>query len=472
MLSIPHKNFKTGVLLWLLFLQVIPLGLKAKETSTPTNSISVKPIGHTSEGINDGDKINVDKNDWDDSSWDDWEQAEQTTTDGKSSAIAPITGYVEIALGQRFKRDTVIKQKQTLGDIKLHLNWQHLLTNSLFDGSRFISKADIYYDQVQASSQIDIRELSWQTSLHKLGQQGQNWDLKMGKQMLTWGVGHYVFINDHFAKDWQSFFAGRDDNNLKLASTAVRLSGYYSFANIDLVWLPKMQADHYINGEIFSFYSGAQQQNIAPRLTANQPSDGELAIRLSKQIGSNDIAIYGFDGYSKSPEAIDFQGKPAFYKIRSLGASLISPLANGLFKSEYGYHDHSQNSPIENQFISLAQSNQQWLIGYEQEIKANLSLALQFHWRNAIGNDTTNQNRKQITVNTRWQNSMQTLTVDWFQFYELQEHDNYSRLTMHYQPNDQWHYKIGLNHFLGKPETFFGQFENASNYYASIQYLF
>ena len=37
-------------------------------------------------------------------------------------------------------------------------------------------------------------------------------DLKVGRQILTWGTGDLLFINDLFPKDWNSFLLGRDED--------------------------------------------------------------------------------------------------------------------------------------------------------------------------------------------------------------------------------------------------------------------
>ena len=70
---------------------------------------------------------------------------------------------------------------------------------------------DAWYDGVKHQREFQIRELAWQGNLAALGQWGNAFDLKIGQQVLTWGTGDYVFLNDLFPKDYQSFFSGRDD---------------------------------------------------------------------------------------------------------------------------------------------------------------------------------------------------------------------------------------------------------------------
>jgi hypothetical protein len=47
-------------------------------------------------------------------------------------------------------------------------------------------------------------------------------DVKLGRQILTWGTGDLLFINDLFPKDWESFFIGRDSEYLKGPSDALK----------------------------------------------------------------------------------------------------------------------------------------------------------------------------------------------------------------------------------------------------------
>ena len=55
---------------------------------------------------------------------------------------------------------------------------------------------------------------------------GCNLDVKLGRQVLTWGTGDLLFLNDLFPKDWVSFFAGRDDEYLKAPSNTLRATQY------------------------------------------------------------------------------------------------------------------------------------------------------------------------------------------------------------------------------------------------------
>ena len=60
----------------------------------------------------------------------------------------------------------------------------------------------------------DVRDLTLSFSA------GASTDVSIGRQVITWGTGDLVFLNDLFPKDFVSFFAGRDDDYLKAPGDA------------------------------------------------------------------------------------------------------------------------------------------------------------------------------------------------------------------------------------------------------------
>ncbi|WP_288372311.1 hypothetical protein [uncultured Marinobacter sp.] len=71
-------------------------------------------------------------------------------------------------------------------------------------------------------------------------------------------TGDLVFINDLFPKDWVSFFIGRDVEYLKAPSDALKVSAFSSWANLDLVYTPRFDADRFIDGRRLSFFNTGQ----------------------------------------------------------------------------------------------------------------------------------------------------------------------------------------------------------------------
>ncbi|MCF8109628.1 MAG: hypothetical protein K9J81_11630, partial [Desulfohalobiaceae bacterium] len=67
----------------------------------------------------------------------------------------------------------------------------------------------------------------------------------------------------------------------------------------------------------------------------------------------------------------------------------------------------------------------------------------------------------------------QDLTLSLFTFYSPSDDDIYLRPRVSYEINDAWTVESGGNLFFGEHRyTFFGQFEDNSNWYLSLRYAF
>ncbi|MDC8832013.1 hypothetical protein [Alteromonas gilva] len=411
--------------------------------------------------------------------WDAWEEFDEFE---QSEEVSPFTwaGFAEVAAGQRVQTDPALPGATTLRDLRLQLQADYTL-----DTSTLAFRGDIYYDGVVDSLEVQIREALWQGNLAFLGQWGAAFDAKIGQQVLTWGKGDYLFLNDMFPKDYQSFFAGRDDEYLKAPGLSARLSGYFDWVSVDLVLTPQFEPDNGITGEYFSFFNPQLAGNIAPafEVTAdNQPDNPEWAARAYHTIGQTEVALYGYHGYNKTPEAVDESGLPRYSRLNVWGASVETPLWQGLAKAEYAYHDAREEADGSNPLVPNSQHR--LLLGYEQELVANLTGSVQWYTEQISNYDkllTTSlwpqfapqRRRHVITTQLVYRTLRQSLTLNWFNFHSTTDRDGYMRFRASYSPVDQWQLNSGFNWFYGdEAHTFYSQFRDASNVYASFRYFY
>lgn len=400
---------------------------------------------------------------WDDEDWGDEEQ------------VSRWSGFVEAGFGTRFSTDPLVRSHNTLEELRWRVEseWQ--------PGKLVISlKADAAYDGVTESLEADIRDLAIAFAV------GKSTDVKVGRQVQTWGTGDLVFLNDLFPKDFQSFFSGRDDEYLKAPGNAVRLTRFSPAVNLDVVWTPRFEPDIYLNGERFSFFSPLAGGNIAPRppLSAIEPDssfgNGELALRLFKNVGGREYALYLYDGFFKQPTALTEDLRPTFAAMTSIGASLRQPLGRGLFNLETSLYlsrdDRDGNDPL------LPNGQLRLLAGYEWEAKPNLTIGLQYYLEKTLDHRSLVENspfpdleadeyRHLLTNRLTYRAGRDKHTWSLFTFYSPSERDFYARPVYSYRHDDHWSVTAGANLFGGdKPNTFFGQFQDASNAYLRLRY--
>ena len=67
------------------------------------------------------------------------------------------------------------------------------------DPFRLFLKTDVFYDHIDRKADMELREGYADYTSGK-------WDTRLGRQVITWGLGDLIFINDVFPKDYEAFF--------------------------------------------------------------------------------------------------------------------------------------------------------------------------------------------------------------------------------------------------------------------------
>ena len=127
-----------------------------------------------------------------------------------SNLPVEVHGFYEIRSGYRLRKDKYQKDMSIM-ETRLQLE-----VSSYLDWADLKFKGDVFGDMVTERADFDLREA------YMFSRPLEFMDLKVGRQILTWGTGDLVFINDLFPKDWQSFFIGRDVEYLKAPSDAAK----------------------------------------------------------------------------------------------------------------------------------------------------------------------------------------------------------------------------------------------------------
>jgi len=393
-----------------------------------------------------------------------------------------ISGFWEARGGFRTQSDSH-QRGASIGESRLQLELQ-----KEFESFSINLTTDLLYDTVdrqrhveleQGKGWIDLREANIEFS------PADFIDVKLGRQVLTWGTGDLLFINDMFSKDWNSFFIGRDEEYLKAPSDAIKTSFFSSVANVDLIVNPHFDADRYIDGRRISFFNSNLGEITGQNaiVKTDQPQSSEVSLRIYQTIGTYELALYGYDGFWKSPAGFDaLAGVATFPELRVYGASVRGPLSSGIGHIEVGYYDSRDDSNGENAFIN--NSEFRFLVGYEQELAKDLTLGVQYYleqlldydgYRDGvpIGSPKRDEYRHLITTRLTWLTYNQNLQWSLFAYYSPSDADGYLRPKLHYKIDDNWSVEVGGNFFVGeRKHTFFGQFRHNNNVFSAVRYGF
>lgn len=385
-------------------------------------------------------------------------------------------GFYEIRGGYRlqndkYEKDMSIMENRFQLDLSSYLNWADL---------KF--KGDFIGDLVEEQGDFDLREANLFT------RPTDYMDIKVGRQILTWGTGDLVFINDLFPKDWESFFIGRDTEYLKAPSDAAKVSLFGDWANLDVAFTPQFDPDRFIDGRRISYWNSnlGRTAGMDAITHTDKPNDwfgdSEIAARLYKNVSNYELALYGYHGYWKSPGGQNAAMTQAIFPdLNVYGASARGSVGKGIGNLEVGYYDSADDQSEKDPLIN--NSEMRYLAGYTQEIARDFTMGIQYYLEymmdydayksNMAGGPARDRDRHLTTLRLTRLLMNQNLQCSLFTYYSPSDKDVYMRPNVNYKVSDNLAMEIGGNIFFGDyPNTFFGQFRDNTNMYLSMRYSF
>ena len=400
----------------------------------------------------------------------------------RKPGLFSLTGSLDMRAGVRTQKDKN-EDQGSIAETRFQFN-----SEISREQIEFRLSSDFVYDAIAGPQKIDLDGGDGFLDLREaslLFQPKSFMDIKMGRQILTWGTGDLVFINDLFPKDFQSFFIGRDVKYLKAPSDAVKLTIFSRIANLDLVYTPRFNADRFIDGSRLSFFnpilgdlSGGDKV-----MAVDKPGDDEIALRLYRNIHGYELSLYVYRGFWKSPAGVDqLLNKSIFPELAVYGGSIRGVLGEGIANLELGYYD-SLDDPAGDK-VAVRNSEARLLLGYERELIKELNMGVQYYLEHRLDHNAylktlssrqllMDEMRHVLSIRLTQLFKMQDIRLSLFAFYSPSDHDAYLRPKASYLLNDAWTVEVGGNWFLGETkQSFFSQFQNNSNIYLGIHYGF
>ncbi len=396
-------------------------------------------------------------------------------------------GFVESAYGPKLSDDQTKRDSFNLFEQRLQLKTTYFFDKGyLYEkGGIFNFKGDFLADEYYSGkTSFDLREANLSLSPWRF------MDIKIGRQVLTWGTGDYLFVNDLFPKDYISFFIGRDDEYLKKPSDAVKVSLYPSWANIDFVMIPHFTPNTTAKGDRLSFFDpfqGGIAGTASDRHLIEPPfqlSNSEYALRAYRNIGRHEWAVYVFSGFDKNPASYkDEAARQLYYeRLKVYGASVRGPFLDGIGNVELGYYHSRDDASGADRLI--ANSQFKLLAGYAKDLGRDWRVGLQYFYEqkldygdyadNLLAQDFIFDERRHLltqSISKLFKN--QTVRVSLFNFYSPSGRDGYARPSVAYDVTDAFKVTVGANLPWGEDDiTEFGMMKRNKNIYIRCRYSF
>ena len=396
-----------------------------------------------------------------------------------------IHGFVQGNYAARVTGDDPVDQNGSdylLSEERLQLE----LSERSKDGSAsFFIKSDFFRDGVAKKDDMETREGYINYTKDQI-------DLRVGRQIITWGTGDLMFINDVFPKDYGAFFSGRPMEYLKAPVDGAKVEITADLLSAELVAIPTFEANRLPDPNRFYLYNPFSSATTITTMQTERPGskvgDAELAMRLFRYIGSTDVSLYAYKGFYRMPGMrVDSMTNPTtltyiYPELTVYGGSITGNIFGGVGNIEGGYYDSAEDRMGDDPTVE----NSKWklLAGYKKEVGAELSAGIQYYmeimddysnYENALppGFPKEERVRNYATLRLTKMLLYQTLRLSFFGIYSPSDEDYLINPEAMYKLSDDLSFTLGGNVFGGRKEfTMFGQLEKNDNVYTNLRYQF
>ncbi|MBI3754479.1 MAG: hypothetical protein HY266_10640 [Deltaproteobacteria bacterium] len=314
--------------------------------------------------------------------------------------------------------------------------------------------------------------------------QGSGADAKIGRQMVTWGLGDLVFINDVFPKDWTAFIIGRPVEYLKKGVDGAKFGIYNDVLNGELIIIPFFEPDTIPDSNILIYYpfpAPAVNKTVEPN---TQMSNTEVALKLYRTVMEWDSAIYFYDGFYRSPAAhMDTPSSVTYYypRLKVYGASTQGSAFGGVVSLEAGYYDSEDKDGADPE---IENSQMRYLIAFQKAFAGDFTAGVQYYGEKMMqhgeyvrtlpsGLPQKDETRELYSIRLTQLLRYQTIKLSLFTFYSVTDKDYFINPEIRYSITDNLWAILGANLFDGEHlYTFLGQFRRDNNVYWTMRYEF
>jgi len=368
------------------------------------------------------------------------------------------------------------------GDFKWAEERLQIKLDASKDSMRLFLKTDVLYDHVDEIDGVELKEGFVDFTAEK-------WDTRIGRQVITWGLGDLIFINDIFPKDYEAFFSGRPLEYLKKGVDGVKIGMYPSFVSAELIVIPFFEPNNFPDPKRFHMFDPMPSvTNRREEEPSTKINNTEIALRIYRDVAGFDGSIYFYRGFFRQPSMLpDSMTAPTkitlFYPELSVyGASLQGRMFDGVVSLEAGFYDSRQDREGTDPMTPNSQTK--FLIGYQRQLWEDFTIGLQYfgeymhdysEYKNNLPSAFPREKRYHDLASVRVTQFLvhQTLKLSFFSLYSPSDSDYLLNPEIKYNFSDSVWAAVGANIFGGGAEwDQFGQLHQNDNVYTQIRYEF
>lgn len=354
--------------------------------------------------------------------------------------------------------------------------------------SDFFSSMNASYNYILPSeSGIELRE-AW------LRYTTKNLDLKLGRQIFSWGQADGIKITDLISPVDMTEFLARDYDDIRMPVDAMRLRYMNKNMSAELVFVPVFQSSilpvqqnnpwSFIDNENAEVFTEVTSPDEPEKIIINSELGGKVSFNLS----GIDFACSGLYTWNKtpvfssnfSPHFDTIYLTPEHHRLGMCGLEFSRPQGKFVIRGEGAFLIGKRFSPVaENYSLGLIEKNSlnmlvgiDWYAGNEWMVSAQFSDEIIIDYEETVAN---NEHTILATLSVSKKLFRSKLALSSFVYTtfspEAGKISLFDRTSLDYSLSDQLHLMAGVDFFYGD-EGMFATYSNNSEVWIKAKYIF
>ena len=316
----------------------------------------------------------------------------------------------------------------------------------------------------------------------------QHWDLRAGRQIITWGVADALRLTDIISPMDYTEFLAQDYDDIRIPVEALRLRYSREKWSAEVVAIP-----------VSSFFElptdDENPWSVGPLTIGSEPSrrlcNMEYGGRLSFFLSGIDFSLSALHTWNKQPVFVNGVGE--YHRMTMLGADCSIPLSQFVFRAEFAEYldelqpssENGQSSMVNGQCsmvnVQCSMVNGQssmfnvqcsifnGLLGVDWYPGNDWTLSAQYAHKYVAGGDHRNTGLATLRISKELLHN--TLALQTFAYIDVTYGGIYNRLSADYALNDQLHAMFGIDYFHADRGTF-SVYKKNSEAFVKLKYSF
>ncbi|MBN1768463.1 MAG: hypothetical protein JW842_08120 [Prolixibacteraceae bacterium] len=349
------------------------------------------------------------------------------------------------------------------------------------NSSIFVSFNIAYNSILEDKTGLFLREAFFRHNTEK-------WDLKVGRQIITWGVADGIRITDLVSPMDYTEFLAQDYDDIRIPENGIRLKYLHPKFNLEGVFIPVAE---FFQLPIDAENPWSVMSSVAMPYSLdmeNKPekklSNSEYGGRLSFFLSGIDLSLSALHTWNKMPvinKSFSARGDSLYMqahyeRMNMLGADMSVPISKFVIRAEAAaYLGELQDLDMPSDLNATIRKNS-WngLFGLDFYPGNDWTVMVQYSHKYISDYDeviSAKKNTGLATFNISKKLFQTTLTLSSFMYYDVTNNGFYNRTSADYAITDQIHFSGGYDWFHGDKGSF-AIYKNNSEYFVKFKYSF